>query len=153
VTPDELPPGPAPDLAMRASVNGRPYSAGRLGDLYWHFGQLLAYASRGTRLVSGDVIGSGTVGTGCILELSRVHGAEAYPWLSAGDRVRLEVDGSARSRAASWRARPPRTGPDPPPPPLSRHHSAAAHPAAHSGHAHVPRPVPRAATKIGGIGT
>jgi 2-keto-4-pentenoate hydratase/2-oxohepta-3-ene-1,7-dioic acid hydratase in catechol pathway len=38
-------------------------------------------------------MGSGTVGTGCILELSRVHGAERYPWLQAGDQVRLEVEG------------------------------------------------------------
>jgi 2-keto-4-pentenoate hydratase/2-oxohepta-3-ene-1,7-dioic acid hydratase in catechol pathway len=92
VTPDELPSGPAPDLAMNASVNGKPYSAGRLSALYWDFGQLLAYAARGTRLVPGDVIGSGTVGTGCILELSRVHGADAYPWLIPGDTVRLEVE-------------------------------------------------------------
>lgn len=90
VTPDEL--GDL-DLAMTASVNGTPYSAGRLSDLYWNFDQLLAYASRGTRLVPGDVIGSGTVGTGCILELSRVHGEERYPWLLPDDRVRLEVDG------------------------------------------------------------
>jgi 2-keto-4-pentenoate hydratase/2-oxohepta-3-ene-1,7-dioic acid hydratase in catechol pathway len=89
VTPDEL--GDL-DLAMTAAVNGTPYSAGRLSDLYWGFGQLLAYASRGTRLVPGDVIGSGTVGTGCILELSRVHGEDRYPWLRAGDRVRLEVE-------------------------------------------------------------
>jgi 2-keto-4-pentenoate hydratase/2-oxohepta-3-ene-1,7-dioic acid hydratase in catechol pathway len=46
----------------------------------------------GTRVVPGDLIGSGTVGSGCILELSRVHGADAYPYLVPGDRVRLEVD-------------------------------------------------------------
>ncbi|MCW2721040.1 fumarylacetoacetate hydrolase family protein [Pseudonocardia sp.] len=90
VTPDEL---GSLDLAMTASVNGTPYSAGNLSDLYWSFAQLVAYASRGTRLVPGDVIGSGTVGTGCILELSRVHGTEKYPWLAAGDEVRLEVAG------------------------------------------------------------
>jgi 2-keto-4-pentenoate hydratase/2-oxohepta-3-ene-1,7-dioic acid hydratase in catechol pathway len=43
--------------------------------------------------VPGDVIGSGTVGTGCILELSRVHGEEEFPFLRAGDTVRLEADG------------------------------------------------------------
>lgn len=89
LTPDELPAA----AAMTASVNGTPYSAGRLDALYWSFGEMVAYASRGTRVVPGDLIGSGTVGTGCILELARVHGADAYPWLRPGDRVRLEVDG------------------------------------------------------------
>ena len=89
LTPDELPAA----AAMEASVNGRPYSSGSLGALYWSFGEMIAYASRGTRVVPGDLIGSGTVGTGCILELSRVHGADAFPWLAAGDDVRLEVEG------------------------------------------------------------
>src|SRR3712207_8530649 len=49
-------------------------SAGRLDSLYWSFGDMISYASRGTRVVPGDLIVSGTVGTGCILELSSVHG-------------------------------------------------------------------------------
>ena len=53
---------------------------------------MLAYASRGTRIEPGDVIGSGTCGTGCILELSMVHGQDAYPWLQPGDEVTLEVE-------------------------------------------------------------
>ncbi|GAA4784068.1 fumarylacetoacetate hydrolase family protein [Actinomycetospora chlora] len=89
VTPDEL----VASAAMAASVNDRPYSAGRLDALYWSFAQMIAYASRGTRVVPGDLIGSGTVGTGCILELSRVHGGDAYPWLRPGDRVHLEAEG------------------------------------------------------------
>ncbi|HEU0102465.1 MAG TPA: fumarylacetoacetate hydrolase family protein [Mycobacteriales bacterium] len=95
VTPDELEPyrgGNAYDLAMTAHVNGKPYSAGTFATIHWSFGQLLAYASRGTTLRPGDVIGSGTVGTGCILELSRVHGEETYPWLQPGDEVTLEVE-------------------------------------------------------------
>ncbi|MFN2582052.1 MAG: fumarylacetoacetate hydrolase family protein, partial [Candidatus Dormibacteria bacterium] len=40
----------------------------------------------------GDVIGSGTCGTGCILELSLVHGSERFPWLQPGDVVELEVE-------------------------------------------------------------
>jgi 2-keto-4-pentenoate hydratase/2-oxohepta-3-ene-1,7-dioic acid hydratase in catechol pathway len=94
VTPDELAgyrKGNAFDLAMTASVNGRPYSAGNLSEIYWSFGQMISYASRGTRVVPGDVIGSGTVGTGCILELSGLHGSDRYPWLRPGDEVRLEV--------------------------------------------------------------
>ena len=70
VTPDELEPhqkAKAYDLTMTASVNGREYSRASLADIYWSFGEMLAYASRGTRLVPGDVIGSGTCGTGCIL--------------------------------------------------------------------------------------
>jgi 2-keto-4-pentenoate hydratase/2-oxohepta-3-ene-1,7-dioic acid hydratase in catechol pathway len=95
VTPDELEPhrsGKGFELRMRASVNGVPYSEGSWSDIYWSFAQMIAFASRGTRLVPGDVIGSGTVGTGCILELSRVHGAQRFPWLKPGDRVRLEVE-------------------------------------------------------------
>ena len=95
VTPDELAgrrAGNAYDLKMTASVNGRPYSSGNLADLHWTFGQMMSYASRGTELVPGDIIGSGTVGTGCILELSLVHGEEEYPFLKPGDAVRLEAE-------------------------------------------------------------
>jgi 2-keto-4-pentenoate hydratase/2-oxohepta-3-ene-1,7-dioic acid hydratase in catechol pathway len=94
VTPDELPDDLA--LTMTATVNGREYSRGRLDDLHWSWGDILAYASRGTRVVAGDVIGSGTVGTGCILELSISHGTDAYPWLQRGDEVVLEVEGLGR---------------------------------------------------------
>jgi len=95
VTPDELAPyrkNKAFDLAMTARVNGELCSEGNLSEIYWSFGQMLAYASRGTRLVPGSLCGSGTVGTGCLLELVRTHGEEAYSFLQAGDRVRLEVD-------------------------------------------------------------
>lgn len=95
VTPDELTPyrgGNAYDLAMTARVNGVPYSQGTFATIHWSFGQLLAYASRGTTLRPGDIIGSGTVGTGCILELSRVHGEDRYPWLKPGDIVTLDIE-------------------------------------------------------------
>ncbi|WP_375502480.1 fumarylacetoacetate hydrolase family protein [uncultured Jatrophihabitans sp.] len=95
VTPDELEPyraGNAYDLAMTATVNGEPYSKGNFSTIHWSFGDLLAYASRGTELRTGDVIGSGTVGTGCILELSRTHGLDSYPWLVAGDAVTLSIE-------------------------------------------------------------
>jgi 2-keto-4-pentenoate hydratase/2-oxohepta-3-ene-1,7-dioic acid hydratase in catechol pathway len=94
VTPDELEPyrkGRAFDLTMLARVNGAEYSRASLADIYWSFGEMLAYASRGTEVVPGDVIGSGTCGTGCILELSLVHGEDRYPWLKPGDLVELEV--------------------------------------------------------------
>jgi len=95
ITPDELEPRRSRksfDLEMSASVNGRAYSKGNADDLYWSFGQMISYASRGTRVQTGDVIASGTVGTGCILELSTVHSEDEYPWLKPGDEVRLEAD-------------------------------------------------------------
>lgn len=95
VTPDELEPyrsGSGFRLAMRGSVNGRELGGGTWADIHWSFGQMLAYASRGTQLRPGDVIGSGTVGTGCLLELSHLHGAERYPWLQPGDVVTIEVE-------------------------------------------------------------
>jgi 2-keto-4-pentenoate hydratase/2-oxohepta-3-ene-1,7-dioic acid hydratase in catechol pathway len=108
VTPDELAgrrAGRAFDLAMTARVNGVEYSRASLADIHWSFGEMLAYASRGTELAVGDVVGSGTCGTGCILELSLVHGAEAYPWLRPGDEVELEVEelGRLRNRVAEGR--------------------------------------------------
>src|SRR3954447_14009228 len=109
VTPDELEPfrsGRAYDLRMRASVNGREYSDASLADIYWSFGEMLAYASRGTEVVPGDVIGSGTCGTGCILELSLVHGEEEFPWLRPGDEVVLEVDHLGAQRARVTEGRP-----------------------------------------------
>ncbi|SFK73461.1 fumarylacetoacetate hydrolase family protein [Geodermatophilus ruber] len=103
VTPDELAPhrkGNGFDLQAGVTVNGRTYTKTTLGEQYWSFGEMLAYASRGTRLVPGDVIGSGTVGTGCILELSVLHGIEEYPWLRPGDEVVLSVEllGDLRAR-------------------------------------------------------
>ena len=108
VTPDELEPyrsGRAYALAMRAEVNGREYSRGSLDDIFWSFGEFLTYASRGTRLVPGDVVGSGTCGTGCILELSATHSPEEYPWLQPGDEVVLEVEhiGRLRNRVVEGR--------------------------------------------------
>jgi 2-keto-4-pentenoate hydratase/2-oxohepta-3-ene-1,7-dioic acid hydratase in catechol pathway len=95
VTADEVEPfrkGRAFDLAMVARVNGKEYSRASLAEIYWSFGEMIAYASRGTQVVPGDVIGSGTCGTGCILELSLVHGEDRFPWLQPGDLVELEVE-------------------------------------------------------------
>ncbi|HEX2069297.1 MAG TPA: fumarylacetoacetate hydrolase family protein [Actinomycetota bacterium] len=95
VTPDELQDARkdrAFDLTMTATVNGKEYSRASLAEIYWSFGEMVAYASRGTTVMPGDVIGSGTCGTGCILELSMVHGSDAYPWLEPGDEVVLEVE-------------------------------------------------------------
>ena len=106
VTPDEIADrrtGRAYDLAMTATVNGEEYSRASLSDIFWSFGEMLSYASRGTRIEPGDIIGSGTCGTGCILELSLVHGSDTYPWLREGDVVELTVErlGSLRNRVVA----------------------------------------------------
>ena len=93
VTADELDPTTG---AMRAAVNGRPYSSADLSELYWSPAEMTAYAAESTLVRAGDVFGSGTCGTGCILELSLTHGTDAYPWLEAGDVVELEIDGIGR---------------------------------------------------------
>ncbi len=84
VTPDEFD-GTAG--AMVARVNGEERSRGELGELHFSWERILARATLNTRLFSGDVIGSGTVGTGCILELGDGR------WLQPGDVVELEVEG------------------------------------------------------------
>lgn len=76
------------DLTMRARVNGVERSRGNFKDMYWSFGDLLARASQSAMLYAGDVVGSGTVGTGCLLELTQGQG----PWLGDGDVVELEVE-------------------------------------------------------------
>src|SRR5438093_6358084 len=76
-------------LDMTARVNGRPYSHGNAGAMYWTWPQLLTHASRDTELRPGDVIGSGTVGTGCILELTP---QAAGGWLKPGDLVEMTIE-------------------------------------------------------------
>lgn len=76
-------------LDMTAKVNGKVYSRGNSGTMHWTWPQILAHASRDAELVAGDVLGSGTVGTGCILELT----PEAVGgWLKAGDVVELSIE-------------------------------------------------------------
>jgi len=82
-----------PRAAMSARVNGVEYSRADLDGLWWSFAEMLSYAAEGAPARRGDVLGSGTCGTGCILELALVHGSEKYPYLRPGDEVELEVDG------------------------------------------------------------
>lgn len=82
-----------PRATMVARVNGVEWSRGDLGDLHHSFGDMIVHASRGALVRAGDVIGSGTVGSGCILELAAVHGGQRYPWLAPGDVVELDVAG------------------------------------------------------------
>ncbi len=106
VTPDELEDRVLPDasrgkrydLLMTATVNGKEYSRGNARDMHWTFAELIAHASRNTVLKAGDLIGSGTVGTGCITEFPE----GTYPWLQPGDLVRLEIEklGALENRVA-----------------------------------------------------
>ena len=84
VTPDEF---DGSGGTMLARVNGEERSRGNLADMYHSWDAIVAHAARNTRLRPGDVLGSGTVGTGCILE----HGDGR--WLQPGDVVELEVKG------------------------------------------------------------
>ncbi len=77
------------DMAMLARINGREVSRGNFQQIYYSFPQMIAYASRNARLRVGDVLGSGTVGSGCLLEL----GNEVHPWLRRGDVIELEIEG------------------------------------------------------------
>jgi fumarylacetoacetate (FAA) hydrolase len=94
VTPDELAPARAPGatgprLAMTARVNGTQTSRGWWSDAQFSFGAMLARASADVTLRPGELIGSGTVGTGCLLE---VREATLGRYLAAGDEVTLAVD-------------------------------------------------------------
>jgi 2-keto-4-pentenoate hydratase/2-oxohepta-3-ene-1,7-dioic acid hydratase in catechol pathway len=96
VTRDEFAPvglREVPAAAMVARVNGVEYTRSNLDTLWWSFAEMVAYAAEAAPLRRGDVLGSGTCGTGCILELALVHGADKYPYLTAGDEVELEVEG------------------------------------------------------------
>lgn len=115
VTADEFDPAHG---AMRAEVNGRLYSQADLSDCWWSVAEMTAYAAEATVVRAGDVLATGTCGTGCILELSFTHGSGAYPWLHPGDLVELEIDGIgrlvnrvARPTGQAWHPAPDRSRP------------------------------------------
>ncbi len=96
VTADEI--GDPYDLTMTARVNGEEWSRGNSGTMHWRFEDMIAFVSRSETLYAGEVIGSGTVGNGCGLELMR--------FLEDGDIVELEIDkiGVLRNRVVSGAA-------------------------------------------------
>lgn len=80
------------DLAMKCVINGKDVSVGNVKDMSWTFAQIIERASYGVTLYPGDVIGSGTCGTGCFLEL---NGSKVYDpawWLKPGDVVTCSVE-------------------------------------------------------------
>jgi fumarylacetoacetate (FAA) hydrolase len=92
VTPDELQDrktGPGRfNLKMTAKVNNKQLSTGNTDKMHWTFPQMITRASQSVQLQPGEVFGSGTVGTGSLLEL----GPEVHPWLKTGDVVELEIE-------------------------------------------------------------
>jgi len=89
--------GKAWNLKMTCKVNGVEVSVGNLGDMDWTFAEIIERCSYGVNVHPGDVIGSGTVGTGCFLELNGTGKLNDpnYPeqWLQAGDVVEMSIDG------------------------------------------------------------
>jgi 2-keto-4-pentenoate hydratase/2-oxohepta-3-ene-1,7-dioic acid hydratase in catechol pathway len=93
VTPDELEPlrsGKGYDVELSATRNGTELSRGNWADISWSFAEMISFASRNSNLVPGDHIVSGTVGTGCLLEL-RANVDDPPAWLEAGDEVALSA--------------------------------------------------------------
>lgn len=84
------------NLDMKCWVNGVQVSSGNLSDMDWTFAEIIERASYGVQLYPGDVIGSGTVGTGCFLELNGTGKLNdpnyQEQWLQAGDVVEMEID-------------------------------------------------------------
>lgn len=107
VTPDELehykvPPstghvGNAYNLEMTCKVNGFPVSKGNFSAMHWTFAEIIERVSYGVDVYPGDVIGSGTVGTGCFLELNGTGKLDdpnyTAQWLQPGDVVEMEITG------------------------------------------------------------
>jgi 2-keto-4-pentenoate hydratase/2-oxohepta-3-ene-1,7-dioic acid hydratase in catechol pathway len=72
------------NLVMTARVNGEEWSRGYSGDLHWKFEQMIEFLTEDDTIYPGDILGSGTVGTGCGLELDR--------WVNPGDVIELEIE-------------------------------------------------------------
>lgn len=92
VTPDELPMRDGRlDVTATVTVNGEEITRSESAEMHWTWEQLIAHAGRDTRLRAGDVIGSGTLNRGCLLELGPLPGTERF--LDAGDVVEIAAEG------------------------------------------------------------
>lgn len=85
------------DLKMKCWVNGKEVSSGSMADMDWTFAEIIERCAYGCDVLPGDVIGSGTVGTGCFLELNGtglLNNPDYKPqWLQRGDIVEMEITG------------------------------------------------------------
>jgi fumarylacetoacetate (FAA) hydrolase len=122
VTPDELSTYLVPakqghvgnnyNLSMKCWVNDILVSEGNVKDMDWTFAEIIERCSYGVTIFPGDVIGSGTVGTGCFLELNgtgKLHNPNYEPqWLQANDTVKMTIDGlgtlenTIKAEATDW---------------------------------------------------
>jgi fumarylacetoacetate (FAA) hydrolase len=94
VTPDELPYVDGRlQLEATVTVNGREVTRSRAGEQHWTWPQIVAHAARDTELAPGDLLGSGTLNRGCLLELGPLEGDR---YLVPGDVVALEAEGLGR---------------------------------------------------------
>lgn len=88
------------NLKMTCKVNGVQVSEGNMGDMDWTFAEIIERCAYGVDVYPGDVIGSGTVGTGCFLELNGTGKLNDpnYPeqWLQPGDVVEMEIEGMGK---------------------------------------------------------
>ncbi|MBF4160756.1 fumarylacetoacetate hydrolase family protein [Nocardioides acrostichi] len=91
VTADELPGlvDGITDVTLSVDINGERFGTARLDAMAWSFAEMASYASRGTRLRPGDVLGSGTCGDGCLAEHWGRHGRGSVAPLKPGDVVSL----------------------------------------------------------------
>lgn len=96
ILPKENHTGNAYNLKMTCSVNGVQVSEGNLADMDWTFAEIIERCSYGVQLYPGDIIGSGTVGTGCFLELNGTGKLNdpgyQEQWLQEGDEVEMEIE-------------------------------------------------------------
>ena len=122
VTPDELSAYLVPakqghvgnnyNLSMKCWVNDKLVSEGNVKDMDWTFAEIIERCSYGVTIFPGDVIGSGTVGTGCFLELNgtgKLNNPNYEPqWLQANDTVKMTIDGlgtlvnTIKAEATDW---------------------------------------------------
>lgn len=104
VTPDELennsvdtPFGKQYHLQMQCFVNGELLSEGNSKAMYWTFAEIIERASYGAELFPGDIIGSGTVGSGCLLEINgsnkTLNPNYKEKWLKEGDEIEMTIEG------------------------------------------------------------
>jgi 2-keto-4-pentenoate hydratase/2-oxohepta-3-ene-1,7-dioic acid hydratase in catechol pathway len=96
-------------VEMSVSINGEEFGHDLLSNMGWPFAELVSYASRNSRVVPGDILGSGTAGTGCLAEIWGRVGSRSPAPLRPGDVIRMDVEriGSIENRIVAGVDLPP----------------------------------------------